>query len=176
VVYAIPLTACASVLTRWATRVVEARPWLRRTPLFQSVGAWTLLRACTCSEMTRQEPAETVTEVGSGEGGLCVVCDGTYAALDVRDGDIAQFSERNVRCVFGRYDVFNVEALVARKHTSSVRIKAGKEKETAYRLVRVRGCGVRLLLQQLRQVFVSLARSYSLHEDLCAGVSHAAAA
>ncbi|KPA84142.1 hypothetical protein ABB37_02221 [Leptomonas pyrrhocoris] len=168
-VYAVPLTSCAQLVDRWALRVGEAWPWLQRTPLLQAVGAWAQLRVGTCCVWTCPEPAETIVEVGSGEGDLFIVCDGAYAALDVRDGDTAQFSERNVRCVFTRYDVFGVEASVARRHTSSVRIKAGKEKDTAYRLLQMRGCGVRLLQQQLRPVFASLARSYSLHADLCAG-------
>ena len=168
-VYAIPLASCARVTAQWSARVAEAWPWLQRTPVFQSVGAWTQLRVCTCAVMTRHEPAETVVEVGSGEGAVNVVCDGTYAALDVRDGDTAQFSKRNVRGLFSRYDVFGTEALVARKHTSSVRIKAGRDNDACYRVLHVRGCGVRLLQQQLRHVFVALARAYSLHADLCAG-------
>lgn len=176
VVYAIPLTSCGELLSRWAARVAEARPWLQRTPLLQPVGSWTRQRACTCCERVRKDPAETIVEVGSGEGDIFVVCDGTYAALDVRDGDTAQFSERNVRCTFSRYDVLGVEAVVARKHSSSVRIKAGKEKDVEYVLLRMRGCAVRLLRQQLRQVFVSLARSYSLHPDLCAEAPHSTAA
>ncbi|KPI85485.1 hypothetical protein ABL78_5445 [Leptomonas seymouri] len=175
-VYAVPLASCTQVLSQWSQRVAEAWPWMQRTPVLQSVEAWTRLRSCTCCVWARPEPAETVVEVGSGDGAFFVVCDGTYAALDVRDGDTAQFSERNVRCVFSRYDIFGVEASVSRKHTSSVRIKAGKEKDVAYRLLEIHGCGVRLLQQQLRQVFVSLARSYSLHADLCAGEPHSMAA
>ncbi|KAK7198359.1 hypothetical protein NESM_000795000 [Novymonas esmeraldas] len=169
VVYAIPLHACGAIVACWGARLEASWPWLHRAPLMQAVGAWTCMRACTCSEVIVAAATETIVEAGDSAEELYVVCDGDFSALDVRDGDAARFNARSVRFVFTRYDVFGVEALVARKHHSSVRIKAGKERDMLYRVVRVRGCGVRVLHRQLRPLFISLARAYSLHEDLGTG-------
>ncbi|GET88658.1 hypothetical protein, conserved [Leishmania tarentolae] len=167
VVYAIPLHSCTTVLGHWATRLAAAWPWLHQIPIMQAVGAWTCMRACTCSEFVVSEPTDTIVEAGDDEEAIYAVCDGSFSALDAREGDAACYNARNVRGVFTRFDIFGIEALVARTHKSSVRIKAGKEKDVPYRALAVRGCGVRVLHRQLRLVFISMARAYSLHEDLC---------
>ncbi|CAG9574098.1 conserved hypothetical protein [Leishmania major strain Friedlin] len=169
IVYAIPLCSSTTVLAHWAARLVAAWPWLHQIPIMHAVGAWTCMRACTCSEFVVSEPTDTIVEAGDGGEAIYVVCDGSFSALDSRGGDAARYNARRVRSVFTRLDVFGIEALVARKRQSSVRIKAGKEKDVLYRTSVVRGCGVRVLHRQLRPVFISLARGYSLHEDLCAG-------
>ncbi|KAG5504332.1 hypothetical protein JKF63_04777 [Porcisia hertigi] len=169
VVYAIPLCSCTVLLACWAARLAAAWPWLRQTPVMQPVGLWSSMRACTCSELVTLDPTDTVEEAGVHGEAIYVVCDGSFYALDVREGESACFNARSVRSVFSRFDVFGVESLIARKRQSSVRVKAGKEKDALYRVVAVRGCGVRVLHRQLRPVFVALAGSYSLHEDLRAG-------
>ncbi|KAG5478605.1 hypothetical protein LSCM1_06008 [Leishmania martiniquensis] len=167
IVYAIPLHSCTTVLARWATRLAAAWSWLQQTPLIQPVGLWSRMRACTCSEFVTSRPTDTVIDAGDGGEAIYVVCDGSFSAVDVSKGDAAHFSARNVRSVFSRFDVFGIEALVARRRQSSVRIMAGRERDKFYRTLVIKGCGVRVLYRQLRPTCVSLARAYSLHKDLC---------
>ncbi|KAG5504705.1 hypothetical protein GH5_05329 [Leishmania sp. Ghana 2012 LV757] len=167
IVFAVPLSSCTAVLTCWATRLSAAWPWLHQTPLTQPVGVWSRMRVGTCSEFAASEPTDTMIEAGDGGESIYLVCDGSFSAMDVREAEAARFNARNVRSVFSRFDVFGIEALVARKRQSSVRITAGKERDTPYRTLVVQGCGVRVLHRQLRPIFIALARTYSLHEDLC---------
>ncbi|CAM36525.1 conserved hypothetical protein [Leishmania braziliensis MHOM/BR/75/M2904] len=171
VMYAIPLCSCTVLLAHWATRLTTAWPRLHQIPLTQPVGAWSLMRACTCSEVVTWEPTDTIVEAGDGGEAIYVVCDGSFSALDVRKGDAARFNAWNARSMFSSSDVFGIEALVSRKCQSSVCIKAGKQKDALYRTLVVRGCAVRVLHRQLHSVFISLVRGYSLHEDLSAGVT-----
>ncbi|CCW63727.1 unnamed protein product [Phytomonas sp. EM1] len=165
VVYAIPLECCRTLLGVWKERVSKLYSQLRSFPIMQVVDTWTRVRLCTCSQVQSYKPEEIVLNVGDCKQAVWIVCSGFFeASAGTMEDKVATGRYEAHR--FVKADVFGIESIVARKGCSSVTISAGKEKTTIYSAAVVRGSAIRIISNSIRSVFVSLARPYSLHDDL----------
>ncbi|CCW68246.1 unnamed protein product [Phytomonas sp. Hart1] len=165
IVYAIPLEWCRSLLDVWKKRVFELYSELRSFPIMQVVDTWTRVRLCTCSMLHHYKPGEVVLNVGDFRKAVWIVCSGFFEASAGTIEDKVATGRYEIHR-FVKADVFGVEAVVARKGCSSVTVSVGKESKTIYSAVVVCGSAIRIISNSIRSVFVSLARPYSLHDDL----------